>query len=68
MSDTITSDRVLLDYNAAADYLSTTYHQLRRMVYERRIPYIKIGRKVRFDRADLDAYIDAQRVPAEVAS
>lgn len=63
MSDT----SVLLDYQAAAEYLDTTYHHLRRMVYERRIPHVKLGRKVRFIRDDLDAFIRAQRVPAEAA-
>ena len=46
----------------AAAYLSTTVRHVRRLVYERRIPYMKVGRLVRFGRADLDAYLMASRV------
>lgn len=68
MSAPAASTRELSDIAGAAEYLATTERHIRRLVYERRIPYIKLGSKVRFDRADLDAYVDAHRVPAEVAS
>jgi excisionase family DNA binding protein len=53
----------LLDVSAAAAYLSTGVPFIRRLVRERRVPYVKLGRLVRFDPADLDAFIDAGRVP-----
>jgi excisionase family DNA binding protein len=37
--------------------LGTSARFLRRLVAERRIAYVKIGRHVRFDVADLDAFI-----------
>jgi excisionase family DNA binding protein len=38
---------------------------IRRLVAERRIPYLKLGRHVRFDPADLDAFLSAGRVEPE---
>jgi excisionase family DNA binding protein len=38
---------------------------VRRLVRERRIPYVKVGHYVRFDPRDLDAFLDAGRVPAK---
>lgn len=54
----------LLDIETAAEYVSVTLPFMRRMVRERRITFHKIGRYVRFDPEDLDAFIDAGRVPA----
>lgn len=56
----------LIDMHAAADRLGTSHRQVRRMVDDRRIPFVKVGRFVRFDPADLDRWIDAQKVPARV--
>ena len=46
----------------AAAYLNVRVRFVRRLVEERRIPIVKMGRYVRFDRADLDAFIRAGRV------
>ena len=55
---------VLVDINRAAEHLSTSPRHLRRLVAERRIPFVRLGgRKVRFDTAELDRWVDAQRVP-----
>lgn len=54
----------LLDVPAAAAYLSQTVPWIRRRIYLREIPFHKLGATVRFRRADLDAYIDANRVEA----
>lgn len=56
--------RGLLDDQGAADYLGTTPRHVRKLWSERRLPAIKVGRLVRFDPRDLDAYIKAQRVEA----
>lgn len=53
-----------LDVNEAAAYLGVTARWVRRAVAERRIPHLKVGRYVRFDQEDLDAYLQRQRVPA----
>jgi excisionase family DNA binding protein len=51
----------LLDMPQAAKYLATSERHLRRLWQERRITSIKVGRRVRFARLDLDAYIEANR-------
>jgi len=53
--------RPLLTVDEAADYLTVTAHFIRRLVRERRVPFIKLGRFVRFHPDDLDAFIDAGR-------
>jgi len=35
---------------------------MRRLVTERRIPYFKVGRLLRFSAEDLDAFLEAGRV------
>jgi excisionase family DNA binding protein len=41
---------VLLDIDGLATRLGVTSRFVRRLVEERRVPYLKIGRLVRFDR------------------
>jgi len=48
----------------AAEYLATTERHVRDMAWRRILPHVKVGRLVRFDRADLDAWLDANRVEA----
>ncbi|MFE2752814.1 helix-turn-helix domain-containing protein [Actinosynnema sp. NPDC059335] len=48
----------------AAEYMSTTERFVRRLVAERRIPFHRLGRLIRFKKADLDAFIEAGRVEA----
>ncbi len=47
----------------AGDYLRTGERFIRRLIAERRIPYVKLGRHVRLQRSALDAFIAAGRVP-----
>ena len=54
----------LLDVEGAAEYLSVTPRFIRRLIAERRLPFVKLGRHVRFDPADLDRFISAGRVDA----
>ncbi len=51
-----------LDVAGATDHLTSSDHFVRRLVRERRVPYVKLGRFVRFDPDDLDAFIEAGRV------
>ena len=51
----------LMDQREAALYLSTTERHIRILWQERRIAAVKIGRRVRFTKEDLDAYIDRNR-------
>ena len=48
----------------AADYLNITAHFVRRLIRERRIPFLKVGRLVRLRRTDLEAYLAGCAVPA----
>jgi len=50
----------------AADRLGTSARFVRRLVFERRIAYIKLGRHVRIALGDLDAFIRAGRVEVGV--
>ncbi|HEU5026481.1 MAG TPA: helix-turn-helix domain-containing protein [Trebonia sp.] len=52
----------LFTVEQAADRLNTTVRFVRRLIAERRIPFTKLGRHVRIDAADLDAFIAAGRV------
>jgi excisionase family DNA binding protein len=54
----------LLSLQEAADRLGTSLRFVRRLVFERRIPFIKVGRHVRIAASDLDAFIAAGRVEA----
>ena len=54
----------LLDYEGAARYLCTTPRHVRELWAKRYLAAIKVGRCVRFARADLDAFIAANRVEA----
>src|SRR5208282_6724886 len=55
----------LLDQRHLAERLQITERHVRRLVAERRIPFVKVGRFVRFDPEEIAAWIDGQRVPTE---
>ena len=52
----------LLDTDEVAVALRVTPRHVRRLVAERRIPFVKVGRFVRFDPGELDIWLDQQRV------
>jgi excisionase family DNA binding protein len=54
----------LLDIHGVAEVLRVTPRHIQRLVAERRIPYLKIGRFVRFNWAELSVWLDQQRVDA----
>jgi len=54
----------LLDINEVALRLAVSPRHVRRLVSERRIPFVKWGRLVRFERGDVEAWIAAQRQDA----
>jgi excisionase family DNA binding protein len=54
----------LLDVDELAKVLRVTPRHVRRLVAERRIPFLKVGRFVRFDPGELDVWLDQQRVKA----
>lgn len=52
----------LVDIKEAATYTSLSVHTLYTMVSQRRIPYVKVGRLVKFDLGLLDAWIKQNTV------
>lgn len=54
----------LLDVNQAAELLAVTVSTLYGWVWQRRIPFVKLGRALRFDIADLERFVDQNRVDA----
>jgi excisionase family DNA binding protein len=54
----------LLTVKEAADLLGTAERFIRRLIFERRIPYTKLGRHVRIAARDLDAFVRAGRIEA----
>jgi excisionase family DNA binding protein len=54
----------LLTVAEAADRLNTSPRHVRRLVFERRIAYRKLGNYVRFHPDDLAEYVAAHRVEA----
>jgi len=54
----------LLNVQAAAVYLSTSAWTVRQLGWHRKIPMVRLGRSVAFDRKDLDAYIERAKLGA----
>jgi excisionase family DNA binding protein len=52
----------LLTVDAAAERLSTSTRFVRRLIAERRIEFVRVGRHVRISEAALTDFIDAGRV------
>jgi excisionase family DNA binding protein len=54
----------LLTVEEAANRLGTSVRFVRRLIAERRIAYVKVGRHVRIAEADLMSFVAAGRVEA----
>jgi excisionase family DNA binding protein len=52
----------LLSITDAATRLGVTERYVRRLVHERRVPFYKVGRLVRFRESDLDRWLETGRV------
>ena len=52
----------LLSVQEAADRLGTSVRFVRRLIAERRIAYVKVGRHVRIAQADMVEFVAAGRV------
>ena len=55
----------LLDIAGVAERLSVTERFVRRLVFERRIPFLKIGHFIRFEPAAIERWITEARVSEE---
>lgn len=60
----ITADQLphLMDVTELADHLGVEIRHIRRLVHERRIPFLKWGHLVRFDPTDVDAWLAQCRI------
>jgi excisionase family DNA binding protein len=69
VSSTMTSRRsrtgALLTVEEAAERLNVSVRNIRHQIFQRRIPVVKIGRLVRIEEVELEAFIDRGRVPRE---
>ena len=54
----------LLTVTEAADQLDTSVRFVRRLIAERRIAYVRVGRHIRIAEADLASFVAAGRVEA----
>ena len=52
----------LLTYKECSEYLSITEGSLRNMVLKREIPFLKIGKRVRFDTEELSQWLSEKSV------
>jgi len=52
----------LLTVEQASEQLGTSTRFVRRLIAERRISFVKLGRHVRIDTTDIDAFVAAGRV------
>jgi excisionase family DNA binding protein len=52
----------LLTVEAAAERMSTSVRFVRRLIAERRIAFVKLGRHVRLTEADVAAFIESGRI------
>ena len=57
----------LVDKDTAARLLGVELRFINRLVAEKRITYVKVGRKVRFRISVIDAYISANTVSARTS-
>jgi excisionase family DNA binding protein len=55
----------LVDLPAVAQRLGVNERHVRRLVAERRIPFLKWGHLLRFDPAEIDRWLERARVPVE---
>jgi excisionase family DNA binding protein len=51
----------LLPIPGAAAYLSTTIWAVRRLVWDKKIPVVRLGKRILIDKIDLDKFIEASK-------
>jgi excisionase family DNA binding protein len=56
-----------LTMDELAERLGVTRRHVRRLVAERRVPFLRVGKFIRFDPTKIAAWLDAARQPEQVA-
>jgi len=54
----------LLTIDQLAERLGVSIRHIRRLIAERRVPYLKVGWFIRFDPAEIAAWLDGARHPS----
>lgn len=54
--------RGLIDVTGLAERLGVSERFVRRLIAERRVPFFKVGKFIRFDCNDIDRWIETRRV------
>lgn len=54
---------IRFNVSQAAEYLGISHHTVRLWVKEKKLPCIRLGRRVLFDRQALDAYLQEKTQP-----
>jgi excisionase family DNA binding protein len=67
MSVPLTCEKGLVNVHEAARFLAVSVPTLYGWVWQRRISFVKVGRAVRFDMADLRRFIEENRIHARTA-
>ena len=57
----------LLTMDQLAESLGVTHRHVRRLVAERRVPFLKVGRFIRFEPAEIVLWLNSRRVPDQRA-
>ena len=52
----------LLTIDQLAEQLGITVRHVHRLIAERRVPYLKVGKLVRFDPAEIAGWLDGSRI------
>ncbi len=53
----------LMTIDQLAERLGVTQRHIRRLVDERRVPFLRVGRFIRFDPAEIADWLNGNRVP-----
>jgi excisionase family DNA binding protein len=64
----VASSPRLLTIPSAAAYLSCSVWSIRNLIWKRAIPHIQIGKRFLLDRADLDSYVEKNKVRSKIGS
>jgi excisionase family DNA binding protein len=57
-------ESALLDVDELAEFLNVSVRHVRRLVFERRVPFLKIGSRVRFEPEAVAVWLSTLRVDA----
>ena len=60
----LSDEHNLMTIEEAAEFLSVSTSTLYGWVWQRRIPFVKVGRALRFEIRDLEKFIQSHRVEA----